>query len=363
MSGPAPEPAKHLPQIVPDVHPEDVAPQRVRRALEAHLAAGGRLRPAGSARSRPRALLRWYPPRHAISLFDAHFQLAELREDDNFRYFVAYVRLGGARDVHPRLFYKDQSLIWRCATHYIAVGGGLWVGKGDTKVLGGMEYSAEETTNLPFELQAALDECSRRAKRVVRDTAALGRLLRRAPAGRIQAYDDFLRPRRRAAARRADRVNGGRPVAWFERRGDPDSLRFAPGFAPDFGHIVDSARSASRMYGGAIRKLRFLSKNRRIQYQFVASPRLVWMLPAQTLTSELSSYGVRTLDVEADEDLFVPGYEYHYVEDGELYTQIPKGYAGAASEIDPTRADAGPWLERLPVIRAFRRRFPNPLSG
>jgi hypothetical protein len=116
------------------------------------------------------------------------------------------------------------------------------------------------------------------------------------------------------------------------------------------------------MYGGAIRKLRILSKNRRIQYQFVASPRLAWIIPAQTLTTELSSYGVRTLDVLADEDLFVPGYEYHYLENGELYTQIPAGFAGATSEIDPTRADAGPWLERLPVIREFRRRIPDPLS-
>jgi hypothetical protein len=349
-------------QIVEDVRPWDASPRRVREALDRRLAEGDRLRPAGSARKKPRLLLAHYPPRYAVSLFDVRFLLSELREDDNFRFFVAYVQVGEARDVHPRLFYKDQSLIWRCATHYIADRGTLWVGKGDMKVIGGMEYSAEETTNLPLELQAALDECSRRAKRVVFDSAALGRVLRRAPAGRFQAYADFLAPRRRAAARRANRVNGGRPVAWFTRPGDPGSLRFAPGFAPDFARVVDVARSASRMYGGAIRKLRILSKNGRIQYQFVASPRLAWIIPAQTLTTELSSYGVRTLDVLADEDLFVPGYEYHYLENGELYTQIPAGFAGATSEIDPTRADAGPWLERLPVIREFRRRIPDPLS-
>ncbi|MEN8159412.1 MAG: hypothetical protein ABFS41_04985 [Myxococcota bacterium] len=349
-------------RIVEDVRPSDVSPRRVRRALEAHLAEGGRLRPAGTASSRPRTLLAQYPPRSAVSLFDAQFQLSDLREDDNFRFFVAYVRLGEARDVYPRLLYKDQSLVWRCATHYIATPGTLWVGKGDMKVVGGTEYSAEETTNLPLEIQAALDDVSRRTKRVVFDGAALRRLLRRAPKGRFEAYADFLQPRRRAAARRANRVNGGRPVAWFTRPGDPGSLRFAPGFAPDFSRVVDVARSASRMYGGAIRKLRILSRNRQIQYQFVASPRLVWIIPAQTLTTELSTYGVRTLDVVADEDLFVPGYEYHYVEDGELYSQIPKGFAGAISEIDPTRADAGPWLERLPVIREFRRRIPDPLA-
>jgi len=55
------------------------------------------------------------------------------------------------------------------------------------------------------------------------------------------------------------------------------------------------------------------------------------------------------------------GREYHFVDDDEnppeLYTQIPDGYAGAASPIDPSRADASPWIEELPVIREFRRRF------
>jgi hypothetical protein len=127
--------------------------------------------------------------------------------------------------------------------------------------------------------------------------------------------------------------------------------------------VVEVTRSASRMYGGPIAKLRILSKNRRIQYQFVAGPRHVFLIPAQALTTELSSYGVRTIDVVADEDLFVPGYEYHYRERGVLYTQIPPGFAGAASELDPTRADASPWLERLPVVQEFRRRFPDPLSA
>jgi hypothetical protein len=126
--------------------------------------------------------------------------------------------------------------------------------------------------------------------------------------------------------------------------------------------VVDVARSASRMYGGAIRKLRILSRNRRIQYQFVAAPRHVWIIPAQALTTELSSYGARTIDVIADEDLYVPGYEYHYLERGELYTQIPRGFAGPASDVDATRADASPWLERLPVIQEFRRRIPDPLA-
>ena len=349
-----------------DVHPCGAAPSRIRRAFAALLASGHRLRPAGTARARPGALLSLYPPRYAAELFDARFFLAELREDENFRFFVAYVQLGGGEELFPRLFYKDSSLVWRCATHVISAPGVHWIGKGDVKKIdeedGETEYSAEETTNLPLELQAALDELSRRAKRVAWDARALRRLLRRAPVGRYEAYADFLGPRRRAASVRANLVNGGRPVAWFVRRNDPGSLRFAPGFAPDFARVVDVARSASRMYGGPIRKLRILSRNARIQYQFVAGPRHVWIIPAQALTTELSSYGARTIDVHADEDLYVPGYEYHYKERGALYTQIPLGFAGAASEVDPTRADASPWLERLPVIQEFRRRIPDPLA-
>jgi hypothetical protein len=352
-------------RLVPGVAARAETPRRIERELRGLLAGGVRLHAAGSARARPAALLRLYPPRYSVDLFDARFYFAELREDENFRFFVAYVRLGAACDLFARLFYKDSSLVWRCATHLISAPGVHWIGKGDLKTIdeddGQTEYSAEETTNLPFEMQAALDDLSRRTKRVPWDARALRRLLRRAPVGRFEAYADFIGPRRRAAARRGGRIHGGRPVAWFERRNDPASLRIAPGFAPDFGCVVEVSRSASRLYGGAIAKLRILSENRRIQYQFVAGPRHVWIIPAQTLTTELSSYGVRTLDVLADEDLFVPGYEYHYREGGELYTQIPPGFAGPASEVDPTRADASPWLEKLPVIQEFRRRIPEPL--
>jgi hypothetical protein len=74
---------------------------------------------------------------------------------------------------------------------------------------------------------------------------------------------------------------------------------------------------------------------------------------------------VRTIDVEADDDLFVPGYEYHFVDETvnppRLHSQIPEGFAGAASTVDPSRADASAWLERLPVIREFRQRLRLPL--
>jgi hypothetical protein len=139
----------------------------------------------------------------------------------------------------------------------------------------------------------------------------------------------------------------------------PESLRFARGYEPDFAHgVLEESESSSRLYGGRIRKFRVLSANQRIQYQFCASPRHAWIVPPQALTTELSSFGVRTVDVETADDLCVPAMEYHYMDDWEdppaLYSQIPAGFAGAQSDVDTARADASPWLERLPVIAEFR---------
>ena len=113
-----------------------------------------------------------------------------------------------------------------------------------------------------------------------------------------------------------------------------------------------------------MRKFRILSTNATIQYQFVAAPRQAWIIPPQATTTELMSYGLRNIDVEVDEDLCVPGYEYHFLDDSEeppvLVSQIPEGYVGAASEVDPSRADASPWIEAMPVIQEFRRRIALP---
>lgn len=352
--------------MVSGVLPCARAPRGVERAFRALVAGGVPLRPSGAARRRPGLLLRGYTPKHEIALFGVRFYLTSLREDANFRFFVAYVRLPYGRPaLYPRLFYKDSSLVWRCATHYIDSENDNWIGKGDLKWVaeeGGFTlYSAEETTNLPLELQAALDLVSRKAARVRRDHRALGLVLRKAPDGRVAPYRDFSVPRRRAAKRHRQ-VHGGEPVAWFSKPCDPASLRIARGYAPDFdGGVIEVSESRSRLYGGKVRKFRILSANRRIQYQFLAAPRHVWIVPPQTLSTELSSYGVRTLDVEVAEELCVPGYEYHYPDDrggpGAIYSQIPAGFAGAASDVDPSRADASPWLERLPVIREFRRKL------
>ena len=346
-------------RIVPRALPARRAPARVEAEFRQRLAAGLVIRPAGTARSAPRRLLsQGYAPRHRIDLFDTRFYLADVRQNDYVRYFVAYVVQ--AESAFPRIFYKDVSLVWRCASHLTRLGGDLWIGKGETTTVveDGQELvtSLETTTDLPVELQDGLEAVLRRAQKIPEDLAALGRILRRGPDGRLEPYHDFLEPRRRARANPKNRVHGGRPVARFTRRGDPTSLRFAPGFEPDLRTgLLETSRSRSRLYGGALRRYRILSRNRCIQYFFMAGPRHVWIVPPQATTTEISSYGLRTVDVAADEDLFVPGFEYHYREGGHLHTQIPAGFAGAPSEADPHRADASAWLDRLPIVRAFRR--------
>jgi hypothetical protein len=68
---------------------------------------------------------------------------------------------------------------------------------------------------------------------------------------------------------------------------------------------------------------------------------------------------LRSIDVHAAEDLCVPGYEYCFVDESTrpptLHSQIPEGFAGEPSDLDPARVDASAWIERLPVIRGFRK--------
>jgi hypothetical protein len=361
-------------RIVSGIGLEPLSPPAVEREFAELVASGVRLRVAGAARRVPRRLLSLgYAPRYKLRLFEATFYLAELRQEPNARFFVTWVRLGPrAGDVFARFFYKDGSLIWRSASHFARSASENWIGKGDLKwvVEDGVRslYTAEETTNLPLEIQGVLDELALAVPKPVEDERAMGRVLRRAPDRRVAPYPDFVAPRRRAMAEPANRVNRGRKIAWFTRRGDPASLRFARGYEPDFARgVVEETRSASRLYGGVIRKFRVLSANRRIQYQFCASPQHAWIVPPQALTTELSSYGVRTVDVEVDDDLCVPAMEYHYMDDWNdppvLYSQIPRGYAGLQSDVDVARADASPWLERLPVIAQFRRALRIPRRG
>jgi hypothetical protein len=357
-------------RIVPSARPSEQTPREVGREVRALLEAGYRLRPLGTVKAEPERLLRpAYAPRHKIELFDAVYYLSNPRQNPDLRFFVAYVlpdrTATRRRTLHPRLFYKDVSLVWRSASHFARSEAGDWIGKGDVRsfVEDGEErvVSVESTTDLPLEIQTALESLLGRVRRIPRDDDAIALVLRRAPLDRIEPYDDFVQPRRRARACPRNRVNGGRPVARFRRRNDPGSLRFVAGFEPDFdGGIVEKSRSRSRLYGGRLRRFRILSRNRHIQYLFFAGPRHVWIVPPQATTAEISSYGVRTVDVEVDEDLCVPGYEYHFVDEWQdppvLVSQIPEGFVGEPSELDGSRADASAWLDRLPVVREFRRK-------
>ncbi len=349
-------------QVVASSRLADDAPEAIAAEVREQLSSGVRLLPQGTSKRRPGELLRLYGPRARITLFDTRYYVSGLLQNEDLRFFVAYVRLADdPKRLYPRIFYKDVSLIWRSASHVVQTADENWVGKGELKpsLVDGEEVmcSAEETTDLPLEIQSALEEAARRPGPIPYDRRALTRVLRNGPSDRIAPYQDFTRPRERAASDPRRRIHGGRPIARFRRRGDPSSLRFVAGYEPDFqSGIVERSLSHSKLYGGRVRRFRVVSENRLVQFYFMASPGHAWIGSCQATTTELSSYGLRTLDVEHDEDLLLPAFEYHFQDDdGEWVTQIPKGFAGPQSETDPSRADASPWLDRVPVIQRFQR--------
>ena len=356
-------------RIAPSVQPDDLTPRQVAGEFRKLIAAGATIRAAGEAKDEPEQLLSMgYTPKHAISLFDTRFYLTNALHNPALRFLVAYVVQGrsssGRAEIFPRIFYKDLSLVWRCASHVIARDGDFWIGKGDvqTVVRDGYEITecVESTTDLPLEMQTALEAINRKG-RPKNDEEALYLVLRNGPVSRTRPYRDFTDLRKRAASNRRNLIRGGRSIAWFTRKNDPTSLRIAPGFEPDFAKgILETSETTSKLYGGRLRRFRILSRNRTVQYLFFAGPKHVWIIPPQATTTELSSYGVRTVDVVADEDLFVPGFEYHYfgedADESEHFSQIPDGFAGEASDHDSDRADASAWLDSIPVIREFRRK-------
>ncbi len=365
------------PVIVGNVDPDPRSVSAVAAEFRRLLADGYSLRLQGLAKYKPSGYLtRTRAPRHKVELFGVSYYLSDIRRDDGFRFYVAYIvmpqRRPHQRSIYPRIFYKDSSLIWRSASHLISTENEHWVGKGDVKGVDEagerVYYSAEETTNLPFEIDSALDQISRRASEVKLDHKALALVLRNAPDNRVDPYQDFSGPRRKAMADPSRSINRNRDVAWFAQADDPSSLQFADGFAPDFAHgLIDRSQSFSKLYGGRIDKYRIASANREIQYLFIVGATQAWIIPPQPLDDLLISYGVRAVDANAAEDLCVPGYEFHYLEDPDdpesLHSQIPKGFVGASSEIDPDRADASPWIERLPVMQQFRRALTSGLGA
>ncbi|MDG2014058.1 MAG: hypothetical protein P8J33_11160, partial [Pirellulaceae bacterium] len=220
--------------------------------------------------------------------------------------------------------------------------------------------SNEATTDLPRQMQTALEDLGSWTRRAASGTGVLDQVLRRGPVNRVEPYADFRRPREIAQSDPRNHINRGEPVAKFLRHNDPTSLTVVAGFEPDFAAgVLERAISKSRLYGGKLRRFRVLSMNREIQYYFYAGARHAWLMPPQATTAALSSYGVRTVDVVADDNLFLPGYEYHHMEatatGNELYSQIPPGFAGQVCPFDDHKADASPWLDKLPLIVDFRR--------
>jgi hypothetical protein len=357
--------------IEPSACPSTLTPQQVAREFRRLIDSGVPMRCAGDARGNPESLLsRGYTPKYKVDLFDTTYYVASARQNPDIRFFVAYVVQKNFRtgrvEIYPRIFYKSIALVWRSASHFIRSEDENWIGKGEmrTYVIDGeeIEQSVEATTDLPLEIQTALETLNRKSRRVPLDDVAIALVLRRGHDDRIEPYRDFLEPRVRARSDPRNLINRGRSIARFTRKNDPTSLRFTKGFEPDFERgVIEVSDSKSKLYGGRLKRFRMLSKNRKIQYLFFAGPRNVWITPPQTTAANLTSYGVRAIDVIIDEGLCVPGYEYHFVDDSEdppvLMSQIPEGFAGANNEFDPSRADASPWLDRLPVIEEFRRKI------
>jgi hypothetical protein len=298
-----------------------------------------------------------------------------VRQIPELRFFVAYVvqtngkqtngkqTKGRSIQVAPRIFYKDLSLAWRSASHFaIESDGEIWIGKGDVReeVEDGEDIivSQEATTDLPLEIQTAVDGLLKHSRNPKGNIGILEEVLRKSD--RVEPFSDFTGPRNKAAADARNLINELEPVAYFKRPNDPATLKIVPGFEPDFKNgIIEQSTFKSRLYGGKLSRFRILSRNQLIQYLFFAGPLHVWIIPPQALTTEISSYGVRTIDVIADDDLFIPGYEYHHYEETEngpqLYSQIPEGYVGEECPMDDAKADASPWLDKLPIVKRFRK--------
>ena len=230
----------------------DMTPRQVGREFRSLLTDGSRMRPAGEAREDPPCLLSGgYTPRYKIELFDTTYYLTNVRENPDIRFFVAYVVCGRAsatrRDVFPRIFYKDISLVWRCASHFIFTEEENWIGKGDLRTViedgEEVEYSAESTTDLPLEIQTALETLSRKVQRVLYDEVALDLVLRRGGLDRLEPYRDFTEPRRRASANPRNLINKGESIARFIRK-HGEGVHHLSFSAPDLEAALDRLAEA-----------------------------------------------------------------------------------------------------------------------
>ncbi len=361
-------------KIIPSIERTDLTVRQVRRefsqVIENHPVVI-----AGLARHDANSFLKKHLPKYKLELFDTTFYLTDVKQIPELRFYLAYIvqPVTGQKQTsasrlrcYPRIIYKDVSLAWRSASHFSVEDGEIWVGKGDVKrmEIDGYEQieSIEATTDLPLEMQTALEQLLSLAKRRGNGAGLLELVLRQSPPNRIPPYADFNRQRIAAQKNKRNLIHRGKPIAFFKRKNDPTSLKIVPGFEPDFSQtaILERSFSQSKLYGGKLKRFRILSTNQLIQYFFIAAPRHVWLFPPQATTTQLSSYGVRTIDVTADDDLFIPGYEYHHDEDTprgvELYSQIPPGFAGPVCPHDEAKADASLWLNQISLINEFRRK-------
>ena len=112
-------------------------------------------------------------------------------------------------EVHARLIYKDGSLLWRCASHFAKSATEFWIGKGDLKleVENGfyVYYTAEHTTDLPLEMQMAVESLTQPRRAACVTTAVALGAVRAARARRPPLRVPRLH-RRRAGARRRTRA-------------------------------------------------------------------------------------------------------------------------------------------------------------
>ena len=366
-------------ETVSSVTKTDLSPRLVDREFMSLVENGTPIKVAGLASTGPGVLFtKGLRPKHKIELFDTQFYFTNVRQIPELRFFVCYIvqekktnlKSAAKRTVRPRstifprIVYKDLSLSWRAASHFTLLDDDIWIGKGDvrTEFHDGVEMvvSAEATTDLPTEMQTAVEKLIGSGAKPSSGKGVLDLVLKRAGYDRVEPYREFVAPREKAQSRKRNLIHANKSIARFTRRNDPRSLEFELGFEPDFKNgIIEQSKSKSRLYGGTLRRFRILSTNRLIQYYFIAGATHVWILPPQAMTTELSSFGVRTIDVIADDDLFIPGYEYHHYEETknglELYSQIPAGFAGEVCPGDDAKADASPWLDKIPIIEKFRR--------
>ncbi len=223
----------------------------------------------GSAKKNPKILLsKGLKPKHKIRLFDTTFYLTDPQTTPELLYVVAYILKGST--LYARILYKDISLIWRCASHCTYIKQELWVGKGDIKTVLDEEYemtfSDESTTDLPLEMQTAMEHILQQSDKQRGSVADIMSVLQKAPGERVAPYADFRIPRKKANSNPKNLVNKGRSVASFMNPNDPRTLKIVKGFEPDFKKgIIEQSKSSSKLYGGPLKRFRILSVNKKIQ--------------------------------------------------------------------------------------------------